>query len=399
MDADGGGRKVFDLPENVTDASPIETQYVSPDGKWLAFYTGYAGHPYTEDIQTTFDLTLNLINLNTGEIQVVTSLLSKDYPNNFVKAAQKLNDEFITADDLRNAFLNGINNSLAWSPNGRYLAFAGQMDGLSSDLYLYDVNAKKIQRLSSGDEEIQWIDWSPDGKWIVHSSVYWVGQGMSFDIYAVEANGSSMHYLSTNSLYGGVENWLNSHMFFENDSQNGPGDYGLRLVDVDTGVITRIWDGAYSSYKIDERGEELTVSAMSPDVSPYLYSGDNPDFWPGPYLINLKTLKKTKIEFSPDLDLNKVDSYVSPNLMYWAAIVNNVITIYSFDNTPVVSVSISPSDVMNRDLVWRPDSSGFFLVDDSNIYSIDVPSGEIRNIETQLINNLFDVSYLWVGNF
>ena len=32
------------------------------------------------------------MNLGTGETQIVTPLLSKDYPNNFVEAAKKLND-------------------------------------------------------------------------------------------------------------------------------------------------------------------------------------------------------------------------------------------------------------------------------------------------------------------
>ena len=69
-------------------------------------------------------------------------------------------------------------------------------------------------------------------------------------IFMLQRWGSSIPYLSTNSLYSGVEKWLNAHTYFENDSQNGPGDYGLRLSDIDTGKITKIWDGSFFSYDL-----------------------------------------------------------------------------------------------------------------------------------------------------
>ena len=165
----------MDIPDEIADSLSKanyrpSARYVSPDGKWLAFYTGSAGNPVDMPASGTFDLTLNLLDLSTGEEQPITPLLSKDYPNNFVTAAAQLNDPDITAEYLYQAFVHGITRALAWSADGRYLAFAGQMDGLSSDLYLYDVETKTIRRLSSGDQELQWIDWSPDGKWIAFFS-------------------------------------------------------------------------------------------------------------------------------------------------------------------------------------------------------------------------------------
>ena len=70
------------------------------------------------------------------------------------------------------------------------------MDGLSSDLYLYDSVSGTIKRLSSGPEEVQWISWSPDGKWILDGSSYSVGEGMQYDIYATSVDGATVKQLS-----------------------------------------------------------------------------------------------------------------------------------------------------------------------------------------------------------
>ena len=206
MDADGMGRKVIELPEAINSSFAIvqppdpDMDLLSPDGHWLAFYTGSAGDYNEMPAQGVSDLTLNLLDLQTGEQQVVTRILSEDYPNNFVQAAAKLNDEYKTPESLYQAFQYGIMSAIAWSPDGRYLAFGGQMDGLSSDLYVYDVQTSSIQRLSSGDQELQWIDWSPDGKWILHGSLFAVGAGMTYDVYAATLNGASAPYLSTSPM-------------------------------------------------------------------------------------------------------------------------------------------------------------------------------------------------------
>lgn len=140
MDADGRGQASFSYPSN---ASPENTQNVlsnslSPDGRWLAWYSGSAGTCMGSVAPTSADLALNLLDLTDGSTRLVTRLLSGDYPNIFSKAAQQLGQADVTAGMMQNAFVCGITQSLDWSPNGRYLAFAGQMDGLSSDLYVYD---------------------------------------------------------------------------------------------------------------------------------------------------------------------------------------------------------------------------------------------------------------------
>ena len=436
VDADGRGRKVIELPKAISDAYAYGTlpapdiRSVSPDGRWLAFYTGSAGNYGELPTQGTADLALNLLDLETGETQVIAQLLSKDYPNNFMEAAQKLNNPNITAESLFEAFTYGITQTIAWSPDGKYLAFGGQMDGLSSDLYLYEVETKKITRLSSGDQELQWINWSPDGKQIVHSSVYSVGAGMTFDIYAATVNGSSAPHISTNILYAGIDHWLNSHEYFENDGDNGPGEYGLRLVDIDTGAITKIWDGSFGSYAVDKTGVWVMLLANSPDTSPY--NGGVFNFDPSFYLINLKTHTKSKVEI-PDntfvsssiqpfgvagqdfilrdqaanspvffsvngtwtpTNLGDVQISVSPNSEYWLA-AGEDLNIYSTDNT-LVNTSVSPLPGQYIKLSWSPDSSSVFLISETEIYSLNISDGLSELIETNLMSGQ-GLYYTWVG--
>ena len=241
MDADGRGRKVIDLPDEIVDSFSkvyrLSARHVSPNGKWLAFYTGYAGEFYGGSTQSTFDLTLILLNLDTGETHVITPLLSKDYPNNFANAINEINDSLVRPEGLQTAFLAGITQALAWSPDGRYLAFAGQMEGLSSDLYLYDMTTKDIQRLSNENEELQWVNWSPDGKWILHGSGFSTDIMVEKDISVVAVDDSSVRDLG--NAWGSY--WLNSHEILT--YRFGIERYQLLLVDLDTGNSTEIWEG------------------------------------------------------------------------------------------------------------------------------------------------------------
>jgi WD40 repeat protein len=396
MDADAEGQMIISLPSEIADILPIkhfdpDMKFVSPDGKWLAYYTGSVGDYGEMPAMGTSDLTLNLLNLTTGEKQVVTSLLSKNYPDNFVEAAGKLNDPFKTAESLYDAFLVGINQAIAWSPDGRYLAFAGQMDGLSSDLYVYDMMTKALRRLTSGNQELQWISWSPDGKWIVHGSVFFVGEGMTFDVYAAAVDGTSVRYVSTNSLYSGVEKWVNSHTYFENDSQNGPGNYGLRLVDIETGKITKIWDGSYLGYKIDPNGKWLAVSTLENGLQlvnlktfeQFTASDPLPD--PPDTFIRSEDGEIISLDISP-FEMGDKQISISPDSNYWVVAMDQKVKLFSSDITLIKDIPVPDYSGALRTIVWRPDSSGLFLLYETDLYSMTIPEGTIRLVESDLVD-------------
>ncbi|MEP6895551.1 MAG: hypothetical protein ABI986_08080 [Chloroflexota bacterium] len=443
MDADGGGRKVIDLPQGITDSLPnknfgLDMKFVSPDGKWLAFYTGSPGnYGFGQDLGNgPFDLTLNLLDLETGEKQDIALLLSKDYPNNFSEAEKQINKPEITAVTLQSAFLAGITNAIAWSPDGKHLAFAGQMDGLSSDLYLYDMTTKKIQRLSSGDEELQWINWSPDGKWIIHGSIYWVGEGMIYDIYAASVDDVVVKYLVKASAVG---SWLDPNTLIVYDNQNVFGDFEFRLIDIKTGSVRKIWDGPVLSVALNPIEKKFVLFAYMFGQSPYLSAEPDPNFVPGLYLIDLKTFKRTYIKALSDNSSGysissfgvgenvfaflgvgaDQDSYLfsktdevsplgikgieviesSPDRSHWIAVTDTGINIYSASNVLINSIDLPFHDLLTiqrTEFLWQPDSSGLILVSGENLYSVNISTDAVNLMETNLINNNYGSTYKWL---
>jgi WD40 repeat protein len=399
MDADGVGRKVFDLPDEITDTAPIRVQYISPDGKSLAFFTGYAGDPYREAKQTTFDLTLNLLNLDTGETQIITPLLSKNYPDNFTKAINEFNDPLLRPEELQAVFLAGIMQALAWSPDGRYLAFAGQMDGLSSDAYLYDMVTKKIRRLPSDNEELQWVNWSPDGKWILYGSRVSNAQMTDYSIYGFAMDNSTVRDFG----YAYSSDWLNSHEFLE--YRFCIERCQLRLVDVETGKVTEIWEGYFGGYEVDPTGTWVVVDAISSTVPP---GEEEPEFVYGaPQLINLKSLEKIQMPdpfsnptafYLPDMFLHAKDGLVvplpnsgifaSPDAKYWVDFINHYVKIYTYDSTLVKEISIplqNTEDEWPNDIQWSPDSSYLFLMYGrfkQTLYVVNISNEDVNPVDS-----------------
>jgi Tol biopolymer transport system component len=278
MDATGAGRKEIELPQDdfIYDVS----LRISPNGEWLAYYSGTADR--AESAPGLNDLTLHLLQLKDGQTLTVTALLSADYPRNFdvnAAALSKIDPKQFSsglAPSLWDAFSNGI-HSLAWSPDSRHLAFAGEVDGPSSDLYVYDVGTQAIKRLTDGLGEIQQISWSPDGKWILNSSAYWVGEGSPVDTYAAAADGSVVKPVGGGEYFA---SWLSPSEMLRYSSANGIGNFDLKKVNLETGQVTDWWARPFSGYSFDETRTLLMVMG-----------GGESGNLTGLYLVNLSTQK------------------------------------------------------------------------------------------------------------
>ncbi len=409
MDANGMGRKVISMPSE----NPLYTWFVSPDGKWLAYYAGSAKKEKASDLE------LDLLNLETGQTQVVSKLLSKDYPDNFDAAIKELKSAdstaSISADELEQAFNEGITHAIGWSPDGKYLAFAGQMDGSSSDVYLYDLAKGSFRRISQGPQEIQGIDWSPDGKWIFSASTMQFGEGVVYDEDAI-AFGSFTHK-SLPYQTGGWE-WYSNHAYIMHDSSNGPGDFNLQSVDIEKGNVQKIWGGSFENLVIDPEQKLLIFFASSREWPP----SDETNFVPGTYLIDLKTGKEMlayagratpsffglgnrRFLINADTDTGSEAYFiksdgtlipadptinyasVAPDKQHWVGI-GKTLKIFNADNSLAFDIPLpftpsgSPYDFH---MLWKPNSSGLFIMVGTEIYSVDIQSKEIHLVEGNLL--------------
>jgi hypothetical protein len=251
LDPYGFGFRDIRLPEDAILPNQPEVG-LSPDGLYYAYFTGSTN---------TGDLTLVLYGVDNSRVLTQVPLLSSDYPDNF----QTLADQFLESDsiptelawadpdeipfELQNAFEFGI-ESLAWSPTGRYLAFCGQMDGPSSDLYVLDSQTLRVTRLTTGSGMMQRLSWSPNGRWIMHASAFYVGAGSSVTNHVASRDGANViSFPPDQGLIEGV--WLTSNLFTVNQSANGPGSHQLMVLDVREGNVTTIFEGAFQSYAFD----------------------------------------------------------------------------------------------------------------------------------------------------
>jgi hypothetical protein len=410
--ADNAGRKDIPLPAGARAGSLPYT--ISPDGKHLAYWTGYAGEIDFNlkplDPNGKYDLQLNLLNVLEGTSETLTGLLSPDYPANFRKNAEAIEDlpEFqgYTTTDIANilqiSFLTGI-ESAAWSPDSRYLAFAGEMDGPSSDLYVYDAVEKSVLRLSSGGKNMSSIDWSPDGKWIMYSSTFSFGEGVSLSYYATLPDGSASRDFQVDSLYGFME-WVSPSAFLISEGANGIGQYEIRKLDVETGAKTVVWPCPYEEYGFDPEQGSIIVNAHPKPYSAEcqldgLYLGF-PSSQPRLLFARDEFSEYARIHFIGQGDRRFLlslgaDTYfvtakgdtklilhedlipfVSPNRQ-WAAFAGKGLRMMDssgelsglLTDLPLDKQSLFEDSIIN----WRPDSEGLLFKSGADLYFVSLP--------------------------
>jgi len=268
-DPDGYGRKVVALPSDVHLES---IKALSPDGSRVVYYTGSetVAQDGTKKVET-YDLALNILNVSTAKVETTVHLLSKDYPNNFVKAEAILaptpsDDPFndINSRSLYFVFSEGI-RAMSWSPSGRYLAFAGQMNGLSSDVYVLDRYTQAIQQLSDGPEEISYIgQWSNDEQQVGYLSTLTGPQmGDSFPVgtaYVAHLNGNSelYHY----QRHGFINNLSDTENAYTGKDNMGSFDDLLVYSSV-TKSVDVIWKGCLFNYAADRQSQTILFAPMT----------------------------------------------------------------------------------------------------------------------------------------
>jgi WD40 repeat protein len=172
----------------------------------------------SEGKESLENLFLQTISLPEGKLHKLTNLTSHGIqlrPNGYLPGDM----EFI--------------GQLDWSPDGRKLAFIGALDESEADVevYVYEMDTGRIQRISHDDGQNMYPSWSPDGKFLLYYG--WNG------LYAAVANGSSWKVENINTVFPndeviGLSGWRDHETMVITASQASSATGRLHLYNIRT---------------------------------------------------------------------------------------------------------------------------------------------------------------------
>jgi hypothetical protein len=201
---------------------------------YLAYVTGRDGW---------YGLTLNIVTLPSGDALAWIPLTSAGTE----PSSEDINDRSPRAEAVETIFYN---ESLAWSPDGLKLAFAGVIDGPSSDVYVYSLEDGSIIRLTDGPSQVAHLSWSPDGQYIFHVGVDSFGTGAGYalaGVWAVRADGGGVR-----SLYDPGDSgdevpvgWFDDETVIIHSWDAWNGSSRLRLLNVRTGAVEPLFPDSF----------------------------------------------------------------------------------------------------------------------------------------------------------
>jgi hypothetical protein len=206
---------------------------------------------------------------------------------------------------------DGFINTLAWSPDGRLLAYVAATDGPSADVYIYDTQTAEVRRITDGPNQPELIGWTPDGKRVLHLEIANIGtgEGIWFDslaLWAAAADGSGSVRVPGVELPVVLLDWISPSSFYAMHFSFAalPG-HRLQLIDLNAGPLTIFYEGTFIQWAIDpETGTAAFV------VEPWQYR-DEDTLEPGLYFVSASEGTPTLVGFSGSKDDYFVDMVIS----------------------------------------------------------------------------------------
>ncbi|MEA3325801.1 MAG: hypothetical protein U9R53_00565 [Chloroflexota bacterium] len=345
INPDGSGLKQFNFD---TVNSPWARQIlVSPQGGYLAYLVG-----------ESFDATLKISLLPWPTLITETPLLS-----------------FSSDPDMDAMRAIVEQKSLAFSPDGRILAFMGAIDGPTSDLYIYDLDSYEITRMTDGLSQAYQPVWSPDGKYIVHTGVDTFGTGAGFSMTGIWA--SVVETTDAISLYdpsgSGSERiigWVDDQTFIVYSWDPMCGMNNLRSFNIETKESAILWAESFRAIALNPLKDVVVLSSNDGTCAP----GDGVGF----YIV--QTNGSGAFQFLDDTGPQGIWSEEAELILFLSDLTSGVIAVDSMgqyldlDMPPGAQVfpAIAPG---SRDLAW----GGEALWIGPLLGSIDNPPKEIFN--------------------
>lgn len=429
-DHDGSGRRIIELPKDghIMGINSSLRTIISPNGKWLVFYTGSVDIGEYND---NLPVTLKLLNIEDGTIRNVVDVVKEGYQKKLEKVAddlKKLDPEYYqpidgidwVAGSTISAFQYGI-YSVSWSPDNRYLAFAGQIDGISSDIYFYDMESGAIQRVNDDIQSVSRIQWSPDGKYIVFENSI---PGMTYtgrSLYAIKPGSTIVKNPKPlqSGTWWSTREWLSPSLLLGSQGSDTAGENELQTIDISTGRINYLWEGFFSDYAIDYKGHIIALNsgefAQPEKFGLYFitFDGSQKKVFDGLYWLSLffrggekHRFLVTGISYKAQYDLagdafgididnkltflgkfNYQQISVSPDYSWLLMYNDQVLNLYDKNDELVQTFSIpNVSQVL-----WRPDSQVIFYLTGGELYYLSLPNGKPLFVDKCLVDKcIFD---------
>ena len=426
MDADGSGQKQIQLPNDgyISQLSKA----VSPNGKWLAYFSGSTEAPY--------DIALNLLHLADESTRPISKLLASDFPANLEPLVETMvlgdpprydADCFQELDCRRSLVERELTNSLSsfdWSPDSQSIAFTAQIDGPSSDIYLYNIQEQTIRQLTKEPQNIYWLDGAPNGTKILYEISSTPGEGYEGRTLHITDLASKTTFVDAASLYNqrwGEVDWLTENLYLldhPNDTDKPP-FYDLMIVDVETGQFKEIWPYSLETYAIDRDNKTIVlIHKNHPTLKATVPEGIYIVYPSGKYLkisdLGIQFVvvagQKPYPVFSRDYNgqIYRIDNDGSINMLPWLTDkipwISPDMSLLFFDESQKLALYSNSYELIKSwqleddyySLTWRPDSLGVFIFTDKNVYSLAISDEQPRVVDHCPLERCEPVRFVWL---
>ncbi len=384
-------------------------QSISPDGKWLAFFTGYVQ-------KTGSTLALNLLSLKDGTIRKITPVLAQGYPENMRPVAEdsyrkSKEPDISSVEDWMNIIQIDFPYAVmhaAWSPYSRFLAFSAQIDGPSSDIYVFELETGNIRRLVDDIANASRVEWSPDGTWILFNNIIPGSIYSGLTLSVVRADSSLVHNpKNLKGFWAQGEGWLSKKLYLMTEHGDGGEPYNIHVLNVETGQSTRIWPEIFDYFAYDPDRQRFLVCGDpgkrtdDSEIKMGLYfawlNGSRQKIsedcltnlhylgWKDAEFYGSRQGERVLVGYDGTLkkfaDLDQGNFSLSPDRKWLVFYDDQKIDMYAEPGTLIQSVtSMGASSIL-----WKPDSTGLWIQSE-NLYFLPIPGSNPEPIPCSIEN-------------
>ncbi len=162
--------------------------------------------------------------------------------------------------------------ALAWSPDGRTLAFIAMRDQPAADLYLYSLDSGDIKRMETLPSQAYAPNWSPDGRYLIFFSAGNFGKGNGFQMDGAWV--LNFDEGKVRSLYdpGGqgevIVGWKQPHTFLVYTWDDVCQATNLRLIDAETHKVSWVLQRCFTTAAQDPETGNILIT-MGEEVAEF----------------------------------------------------------------------------------------------------------------------------------